>query len=134
MMMKIAIIGSRTYTNKKKIQDFLFRLKMEHKDMEIVSGGAKDGADKYAKRFALEFGLKYSEFPPQHQPHNMHCVMEAYNYGKPYNVGYYHKRNKDLVKYSDKVVAFVKDDIITNGTKSALEYCKKNNKKFVILS
>ena len=57
-MMKIAIIGSRNYTNKKKIQDFLFRLKMEHKDMEIVSGGAKDGADKYAKRFALEFGLK----------------------------------------------------------------------------
>ena len=38
--------------------------------MEIVSGGAKDGADKYAKRFALEFGLKYSEFPPQHQTHN----------------------------------------------------------------
>jgi len=134
MIIKIAIIGSRTYTNKKKIQDFLFRLKMEHKDMEIVSGGAKDGADKYAKRFALEFGLKYSEFPPQHQTHNQHCIMEAYNYGKEYNVGYYHKRNKDLVKYSDKVVAFIKDDIITNGTKSALEYCEKNNKKFVILS
>ena len=133
-MMKIAIIGSRTYTNKKKIQDFLFRLKMEHKDIEIISGGAKDGADKYAKRFALEFGLDYSEFPPQHETHNIHCVMEAYNYGKPYNVGYYHKRNKDLVKYSDKVVAFIKDDIITNGTKSALEYCKKINKKFVILS
>ncbi len=102
--------------------------------MEIVSGGAKDGADKYAKRFALEFGLKYSEFPPQHQTHNQHCIMDAYNYGKEYNVGYYHKRNKDLVKYSDKIVAFVKDDTITNGTKSALEYCKKNNKKFVILS
>ena len=112
----------------------MFRLKMEHKDIEVVSGGAKDGADKYAKRFALEFGLDYSEFPPQHQTHNQHCVMEAYNYGKPYNVGYYHKRNKDLVKYSDKVVAFCKDGEITNGTKSVLEYCKKINKKFVILS
>ena len=99
--MKIAIIGSRNYTNRKNIQNFMFRLKMEHKGVEVVSGGAKDGADKY---------------------------------GKPYNVGYYHKRNKDLVKYSDKVVAFIKDDIITNGTKSALEYCKKINKKFVILS
>ena len=49
-------------------------------------------------------------------------------------IKYYHKRNKDLVKYSDKVVAFIKDDVITNGTKSALEYCKKINKKFVILS
>ena len=133
-MMKIAIIGSRNYTNKTQIKNFMFRLKMEYKDMEIVSGGAKDGADKYAKTFALEFGLDYSEFPPQHETHNIHCVLEPYNYGKPYNVGYYHKRNKDLVKYSDKVVAFIKDDVITNGTKSALEYCKKINKKFVILS
>ena len=107
--MKIAIIGSRTYTNKTQIKNFMFRLKMEHPNVEIVSGGAKDGADKYAKKFALEFKIPYSEFPPQHQAHNMHCVMEAYNYGKPYAVGYYHKRNKDLVKYSDKVVAFVKD-------------------------
>ena len=133
-MMKIAIIGSRNYTNKTQIKNFMFRLKMEHKGIEIISGGAKDGADKYAKTFALEFGLDYSEFPPQHESHNIHCVLEAYNYGKPYNVGYYHKRNKDLVNYSDKVVAFIKDDVITNGTKSALEYCKKINKKFVILS
>ena len=59
MMMKIAIIGSRNYTNKTQIKNFMFRLKMEYKDMEIVSGGAKDGADKYAKKFALEFGLDY---------------------------------------------------------------------------
>ena len=41
--------------------------------------------------------------------------MEAYNYGKPYNVGYYHKRNKDLVKYSDKVVAFCKEELSQMG-------------------
>ena len=109
-MMKIAIIGSRNYTNKTQIKNFMFRLKMEHKDMEIISGGAKDGADKYAKRFALEFGLDYSEFPPQHETHNIHCVMEAFNYGKPYNVGYYHKRNKDLVKYSDNHVTIFKEN------------------------
>ena len=96
MMMKVAIIGSRTYTNKKRIQNFLFELQMREPKVEIVSGGAKDGADKYAKKFALDFGLKYSEFPPQHESHNVHCVMEAYNYGKPYGVGYFHKRNKDF--------------------------------------
>ena len=47
--MKIAIIGSRTYTNKTKLKNFMFRLKMEHPGVEIVSGGAKDGAYKYAK-------------------------------------------------------------------------------------
>jgi predicted Rossmann-fold nucleotide-binding protein len=115
------------------MKNFMFRLKMEHQGVEIISGGAKDGADKYAKRYALEFGLPYSEFPPQHDPHNIHCVMEAYNYGKPYGVGYFHKRNKDMVKYSDRVVAFCKDGEVTNGTKSTLEYCKKFNKKFIIL-
>jgi len=34
---------------------------------------------------------------------------------------------------TDKVVAFCKDGEITNGTKSALEYCEKINKKYVIL-
>ena len=40
--MKIAIIGSRNFTNKRKIQDFMFRLKMEHNDVEVISGGAKE--------------------------------------------------------------------------------------------
>ena len=39
--MKIAIIGSRNYTNKKNIQNFMFRLKMEHKGIEIISGKRK---------------------------------------------------------------------------------------------
>ena len=39
------------------------------------------------------------------------------------------------IKHPDnnKVVAFCKDGEITNGTKSALEYCEKINKKYVIL-
>ena len=37
--MKIAIIGSRTYTNKTKMKNFMFRLRMEHPEVEIVSGG-----------------------------------------------------------------------------------------------
>ena len=53
---KCAIIGSREYTNKRKIQEFVFKLKEKYKgDVVIVSGGAKHGADKYAKRYALDF-------------------------------------------------------------------------------
>jgi hypothetical protein len=135
MMMKVAIIGSREYTNKRKIKDFVFQLKEKFGDeLEIVSGGAKQGSDKYAKQFALEFGINYSEFPPYHEPHNIHCIHGAFRYGKPYNVGYYHKRNKEIVEYSDYVSAFVSNpERISRGTGSALEYCRKNNKKFVIL-
>ena len=39
--MKIGIVGSRRYENKKKIKDFIFKLKQEHgTDTVIVSGGA----------------------------------------------------------------------------------------------
>ena len=55
--MKIGIVGSRRYENKKKIKDFIFKLKQEHGiDTIIVSGGCRDGADRYAKKYALELG------------------------------------------------------------------------------
>jgi|TARA_B100001094_G_C18136553_1_gene775426 hypothetical protein len=131
---KIAIIGSRSYTNNRKIQKFIWELKEKFKNrLEIVSGGAKDGADKYAKKFALDFDVKYSEFPAYHESHNMHCVMESFRYGKPYNVGHYHRRNKDLVEYSDKVVAFCTNGEVTNGTLSALKYSHKIEKKYIII-
>jgi len=131
--MKLAIIGSRSYTNRRKIKQFLFDIRLKQPDTEIVSGGADDGADKYAKQVALEFELKYTEFPPEHETYNMYCVKEPHHYGKPYNVGYYHKRNKELVEYVDKVIAFCTDGVVTNGTKSALEHCEKIQKKYIIL-
>ena len=134
MMAKIAIIGSRGYTNKRKIREFIFKLKEQVGDeLEIVSGGAKEGADKYAKRFALDFDINYSEFPAYHEPHNIHCVLESFRYGKQYNVGHYHRRNKDLVEYSDKVVAFCTNGVVTNGTLSALQHAEKINKKSIII-
>ena len=52
--MKIAIVGSRKYENRKKIKDFIFKLKEEKGAQTIiVSGGCKDGADKYAKKYGL---------------------------------------------------------------------------------
>ena len=135
MMVKIAIIGSRGYTNKRKIKEFIFKLKEQvGGKLEIVSGGAKEGADKYAKRFALDFDVNYSEFPAYHEPHNIHCVLESFRYGKQYNVGHYHRRNKDLIEYSDKVVAFCTNGVVTNGTSSALTHAEKINKKSIIIN
>ena len=40
--MKVGIVGSRRYENKKKIKDFIFKLKEEYgTDTIIVSGGGK---------------------------------------------------------------------------------------------
>ena len=133
--MKVAIVGSREYTNKRRIQEFIFKLKEKYGDvLEIVSGGQKAGADGYARKYALEFDVKYSEFPPAHYQYNQHCVLESYNYSKPYAVWHYHTRNKSLVEYSDVVVAFIPKGITSKGTNSALKEAVKKEKKYVIIS
>ena len=133
--MKVAIIGSRKYENRRRIQEFVHKLKQKWEDkLEIVSGGQKDGADRYAKKYALEFDINYSEFPPKHYQYNQHCVLESYNYGKPYAVWHYHSRNKDLIEYSDVVVAFIPKGITSKGTNSALKEAKKKEKKYVIIN
>ena len=50
MIMKVNIIGS-SYTNSRKVKDFIFNLKEQFGDkLEIVSGGQKLGGDGYGKK------------------------------------------------------------------------------------
>ena len=132
--MKIAIVGSRRYENKKKIKDFIFKLKQEYGEGTIVvSGGAKDGADKYAKKYALELGLQYEEYPPFHQVHNLFCPLPESRYGKPYSVRYFHARNKIIAGTSDFLVAFIPNGEKSSGTESTINYAKKMGKNIVII-
>ena len=134
IMKRVAIVGSRKYTNKSKIREFIFKLKEQFGDeVEIVSGGQQFGADGYAKKSALEFDMKYAEFPPSHYSHNMHCVLEVNNYNKPYYVSNYFKRNRQIVEYSDVVVAFIPEGVESNGTISTIKYAEKLNKKTIII-
>jgi predicted Rossmann fold nucleotide-binding protein DprA/Smf involved in DNA uptake len=133
--MKVAIVGSRQYTNKRRIQEFIYKLKEKYGDeSEIVSGGQKDGADGYAKKYALELDVKYTEFPPVHYTYNQHCVLESYKYGKPYAVWHYHDRNKQIAEYCDVMVAFIPKDISSKGTESAIKEANKREKKVVIIN
>jgi hypothetical protein len=133
-MRKIGIIGSRRYSNKKKIKDFIFKLKEKFGDaVEIVSGGQTDGADGMAKKYALEFDMKYVEFPPEHYSWNMHCIKEAKHYGKPYGVYRYFKRNKEIAEYADLIVAFIPDGLESKGTMNTIEHAEKRNKMVKII-
>ena len=133
--MRVGIVGSRKYTNKNNIRDFVFRLKEELGDgVEIVSGGCKFGADKYAKKFALEFDMKYVEFPAVHESYNIHCILPKYKYGKPFAVWHFFERNKEIAKYSDKIIAFIPVGIKSNGTMNTIEHAQKMKKKVIILN
>ena len=133
--MKVAIIGSRRYENKKKIKDFVFRIKEQYgSNTIIVSGGCKTGADKYAKKYALELGLQYEEYPPFHEVHNLYCSLPESRYDKPFSMRNFFARNKILVGTSDFIVAFIPKGVEANGTMNVLEYAKKLNKKRIIIS
>jgi len=133
--MKVAIVGSRRYENKKKIKDFIFQLREGYgTDTTIISGGCKQGADRYAKKYALELGLQYEEYPPFHEVHNLYCTMPSSRYGKPYNIRNFHARNKIIAGTSDFIVAFIPEGVDSDGTFSTLTYAKKLNKKRIIIS
>ena len=135
MIMRVAIVGSRQYANKRRIQEFIYKLKEKYGDeLEIVSGGQKQGADGYAKKYALEFDIKYVEFPPAHYQYNQHCILESYNYSKPYAVWHYHNRNKEIAEYTNVMVAFIPENHISKGTESALKEVQKKDKKYVIIN
>ena len=132
---KIGIVGSRGYTNKQKVKDLVFEIKEKYGDeVEIVSGGQKDGADGLAKKFALEFDVKYVEFPPAHYSHNMHCKLPPKHYNKPYYVSNYFKRNKQIAEYSDIIIAFIPDGVESRGTMNTVEHAKKEKKLIKILN
>ncbi|MBT4208629.1 DUF2493 domain-containing protein [Candidatus Woesearchaeota archaeon] len=133
-MKRIGIVGSRKYINRRKIREFIFNLREKFGDeVEIVSGGCKQGADHYAKKISLEFDMKYVEYPPKHFQYNQHCILDSSEYGKPYRVTNYFNRNKQIAEHSDYIVAFIPKGHTSRGTNNTIEYATKLDKKVVIL-
>ena len=101
--MKIAIIGSRNI-EPENLGDYLPK-----EVSEIVSGGAR-GVDSKARDYAVEHNIKLTEFLPEYN---------KYKRGAPL------KRNIQICKYSDRVLAFW--DGKSRGTKFVIDYCKNND-------
>lgn len=132
---KIAIIGSRTYENKSKIREMIWKLKQTFGDqLEIVSGGSKDGADKYAKKFSIEMGVKYREFNPAHTVKNLYSAMPDSYYSKPYHVSQLFHRNTLIAKYCHKMIAFIDSNSESKGSHHAVSMAVKFNKPVVIVN
>ena len=132
---KIGIVGSRGYTDKKKVKDLIFKIKTKYGDeVEIVSGGQRDGADGYAKKFALEFDMNYVEIPPSHYSHNMHCKLSVNNYSKPYYISNYFKRNKQIAEYCNIIIAFIPTGVESRGTMDTIRHAEKEKKMVKIIN
>ena len=133
--MKVAIIGSRHYENVRKIKDALFQLKQRFgDDLIVISGGAQYGADKFARKNALEFGINYQEYNPAHTTKNLYSAMSDNYYDKPYHVSQFHHRNMLIAKACDVMMAFIPNGDAANGSLSAIKKVKKLNKPVTIIT
>ena len=119
--LKLAVVGSRSCNNVGIIFEYLciicspFQSKEDVYDVEIVSGGAK-GADTIAEKFALINRIPTKIFLPDWDKH-----------GK--SAGFL--RNKDIVDYSDMVLAFW--DQKSKGTKHTIDLALKAGKSVWIV-
>ena len=133
--MKIGIVGSRRYENRKKIKETIYKLREKFDgDLIIVSGGCENGADKYAKKYALEMECKYKEFNPAHTTKNLYSAMSDNYYEKPYHVSQFHHRNMLIARDCDVMMAFIPNGIESKGSMSAIKNAKKLNKPVTIIT
>lgn len=115
-MLKIAIIGSRDFT------DYEYLKKTMDKEIDnrtfvdyFVSGGAK-GADTLAARYAEEIGRPIMVFKPDYK---------KFGRGAPF------VRNSQIIEYCDEVYAFW--DGKSNGTRDALNKAEKLGKPIHVI-
>lgn len=112
--MKIIVAGSREFNDYITLRNILDILLAPYTDIEIVSGTA-NGADKLGEFYANENGYKLTKFPAKWD-----------KYGK--SAGY--KRNEEMAKYSDMLIAFW--DRKSKGTKHMIDLANKYKLKISI--
>lgn len=118
MSIKLAVIGSRTFSNVRLLHNTLDPLKS--KISQLVSGGAQ-GADSLAQAYAAENKIQIVVYKPD---------LKKYPYkkfkGKAYAI-----RNRKIVSYCDEMIAFW--DGKSRGTKMTIKMAQKAGKKCTII-
>jgi len=124
--LRIGITGSNEYEDKRKIKEFLFKFKGQP-NAEVICRGNKDGADKYIKKYALEFGLNYVEVPIAHTSRSLYSQLPEAYFNKPFSIRNYFIQQNIYIKQCDKFVIFTHSgDRIINNLLNAINKIKKN--------
>jgi hypothetical protein len=132
---KLAVIGDATYENKRKIKTFLFETKKKYgTQIQIVSGGSRDGADKYVRKFCIELGLDYVEFNPAYTNKNLYSALGEEYYGKEFHGSHNPHRANLMANYADKAVVFKTADNDKYYVEPFIKRIKKLKKPIVLIT
>ena len=114
--MKLIVAGSRNYTDKRRVFDLLNRLHLNKSNLEIVSGLAA-GPDTFGKQWAEVNDVPVHEFPADWK-----------KYGK--SAGY--RRNEDMAKFADALLAFWDGE--SRGTMHMINLAKQYQLKVAVIT
>ena len=105
--MKLAIIGSRTFTDFNLAEYYFLRYYNQYQqELEIVSGGAK-GADSLAKQLAEKYKLKLTEHLPDYAKHSNIAPLV---------------RNQLIINDAEEIICFWDGD--SRGSRDSLRKAK----------
>lgn len=131
----MGVVGSKTFENKVKIKNFIHKLKEQTESEVVIVGlGDKDGADRYVKKYALEFGYQYQEMNPAHTPKSLYSLMAESYYNKPYQARNYHLQTQIFSKYIDSCVIFDDTNAQDKKVTNLIKQLSKAKKKTVIVT
>ena len=135
-MPRVAIIGSRDWTNTRKTKDIIWQLKQKFgADITIISGGDRQGADKLARKYAIEMGVHYIEYNPAHTVRNLYSGMPDSYYSKNYHATQFHHRNDLIAKNADYCIALIPTTANSStGTAYTIKRFKKLGKPVIIMT
>ena len=115
--MKLAVVGSRSFTDKATVFFFLDAYRETFGDkLVIVSGGCPNGPDNHAEMYGWKHDIPLQIYLPDWD-----------KYGK--GAGFI--RNSEIVENCDEVIAFW--DRKSNGTRDTIRKAEKKNKEVIIV-
>lgn len=130
--MKIAVIGSRDWQSKRKLQDVLGRLKRMEGPITILGQGGSEGAASMVKKYSLDFGLNYMEYNPSYTGRNLYSAMPDSYYGKKYHFSQLLHRMTLIADACDKMIVLSAGKLDPQ-LDTAIKRAKKKNKSVVLL-
>lgn len=129
--MKVAVIGSRGFTDYAKMKDYLDRLNSMRPITLVVSGGA-EGADSLGERWADENGVAKLIFEAKWSDlTHPDARIKVNSRGNKYDANAGFRRNRDIVDAADVVLAFW--DGKSPGTRNSVDYARSKNKPIKII-
>jgi YspA, cpYpsA-related SLOG family len=132
---RLAVVGTRTYTNKQRVYFELDELRKLYRLVEIISGIAQDdektrGVDSFARDYARDHKIPYKGFPADWKDMAPPVLRRMGQYGE-YNALAGSNRNTKIADYAECCLAFW--DWESTGTADTISKFKALDKKVKIV-